>query len=78
MTLTTSRLTTPLALRGSSICSQRATRNPWRTRRATYAAAAWWGTPHMGTGWPSLSFEREVRAISRAFEATTASSKNSS
>ena len=33
-TRTTSRLTTPLAVRGSSICSQSATRKPWRTRRA--------------------------------------------
>ena len=34
MTRTTSRLTTPLAVRGSSTCSHRATRKPWRTRRA--------------------------------------------
>ena len=34
MTRTTSRLTTPLAARGSSICSQRATRKPCLTRRA--------------------------------------------
>ncbi len=39
---------------------------------------AWWGTPHMGMGAPCVSFDREVRAISSAFEATTASSKNSS
>jgi DNA mismatch repair ATPase MutS len=30
----TSRLTTPLAVRGSSTCSHRAARNPCRTRRA--------------------------------------------
>ena len=34
MTRTTSRLTTPFAVRGSSICSQSATRKPWRTSRA--------------------------------------------
>ena len=36
------------------------------------------GTPHMGTGFPSRSRDREVSAISRAFAATTASSKKSS
>jgi len=34
ITRTTSRLTTPLAVRGSSICSHRATRKPCFTRRA--------------------------------------------
>jgi hypothetical protein len=34
-TRTTSRRTTPFAVRGSSICSHRATRNPCRTRRET-------------------------------------------
>jgi hypothetical protein len=36
--------------------------------------AACHGTPHIGTGVPSLSFEREVSAISSAFAAVTASS----
>ena len=68
---TTSRRTSPLAWRGSSTCSQIATRYPCPTSCLRYSVAAFTGTPARGTPSP-----REVRAMLSTREASSASSKN--
>ena len=65
----TARLTMPLAARGSSICSQMATRNPCATNRRRYPAAAFTGTPASGTPSP-----RDVSVMFSARAAVWASS----
>ena len=75
MTLITSLLTIPFAVDGSSICSPIATLYPFSTNFDIYELAEWKGTPHIGAR-SSKPQAFPVNAISRAFEATNASSKN--
>ncbi len=70
-----SRFTSPLAVAGSSICSQMATLYPFSMSFARYTSTAWKGTPHMGAR-SLMPQSFPVRVSSSSRDTSFASSKN--